>query len=144
MMQDEGWILRNTIIWNRINPMPSFSEDRRIPIYEYVFHFVKSPKYFFNYEIAKKLNHHRDIISCGVEKYKNHEASFPEKLIEPVILTTSMEGDIVMDPFMGSGTTAVVAKKLNRNYSGIELLKANCIDSEERLKQLDENLFAKL
>ncbi len=113
MMQEEGWILRNTIIWNRLNPMPSFSEDRRIPIYEYIFHFVKSQKYYFNYDQAKKLNHHRDIITCGVEKYKKHEASFPEKMIEPFIVTTSIEGDLIMDPFMGSGWNNCCSSKKN-------------------------------
>ena len=60
-MQEQGWILRNKIIWEKPNPVPSYSPDRRYPVYEHIFHFVKSRKYFFDLYEAKQLNHHRAI-----------------------------------------------------------------------------------
>jgi len=115
-MQEQGWILRNKIIWEKPNPVPSYSPDRRYPVYEHIFHFVKSRKYFFDLDIAKKLNNHRDIYRNGIEPFKEHQASFPLSLIKPLILTTSKENDVVFDPFMGSGTTAVAAIEINRFF----------------------------
>ena len=132
-MQDKGWLLRNQILWKKPNPVPSFSFDRRIPSYEYVYHFVKSKNYYFDYNLAKKLNHHYDIVECGIEPFSGHQASFPEKFIYPFIVTTSKENDIVLDPFMGSGTVAVICKKKKRHYIGIELNKEYCEKAEIRV-----------
>jgi site-specific DNA-methyltransferase (adenine-specific) len=142
-MQEDGWILRNQILWVKGNACPNFSEDRRLPVYEYIFHFVKSKEYYFDYELSKRLNNHRDIMECNIESFKKHPATFPEKLIYPLIRTTSNVGDIVLDPFVGAGTVAVVCKKANRKYIGIELSEENCKISEERLNELDNNLFGK-
>lgn len=120
-MQDQKWILRNDIIWHKPNAIPSFSKDRRLPRYEHIFHFVKSQKYYFDYEKAKELNHNKDIIEQIVKPFKKHQASFPVEMIEDLILTTSKEGDVVLDPFAGSGTTALAAKKNNRRYVGFEI-----------------------
>lgn len=120
-LQDRGWVLRNSIIWEKANPLPAYSKDRRLPCYEYIFHFVKSKKYYFDYPRAKELSHHRDVIKTAVKPFKNHPASFSEELISPLIETTCPVDGLVYDPFMGSGTTAWVAKKLNRNYLGSEL-----------------------
>jgi len=132
-MQENGWILRNKIIWEKPNPVPSFSADRRLPVYEHIFHFVKSRKYYFDYEKAKFLNHHRDIIRNGIEPFKEHQASFPLSLIKPLIATTSKENDIVLDPFMGSGTTAVAALELNRQYVGFEINPEYCRIANDRI-----------
>ena len=136
-MQEDGWILRNQIIAEKSNPIPSFSKDRRLPVYEYFFHFVKSKKYYFDYDEAKRLNHHRDIIKWKMEAFKEHQASFPEDLIFPFIKTTSKEGDIVLDPFGGSGTVGVVCKKNNRRYIMIELNDDNCDIIERRLENIN-------
>ena len=106
-MQEQGWILRNKIIWEKPNPVPSYSPDRRYPVYEHIFHFVKSRKYYFDIVKAKELNHHRDVIRNSIEPFKIHQATFPLSLIKPFILTTSKEKDIVLDSFMGSGNTAL-------------------------------------
>jgi len=119
-MQEMGWILRNNIIWEKPNALPCHSKDRRFPVYENIFHFVKSKKYYFNYEKAKELNHHRDVIRCPVAPFAGHMATFPSRLIEPFILTTCPENGLVMDIFAGEGTTLVEAKKNNRKWSGIE------------------------
>lgn len=120
-LQDRGWVLRNNIIWEKANPLPAFSKDRRLPCYEYIFHFVKSKRYYFDYQRAKELKHHRDVIKTSVKPFKNHPASFSEELISPLIETTCPVGGVVYDPFMGSGTTACVSQRLNRNYLGSEL-----------------------
>jgi len=138
-MQDDGWLLRNQVIWNKVNPLPSYSKDRRLPVYEYFFHFAKSKKYFFDYNKAKDMGHHRDIISHGIEAFGDHHATFPESLVEPFILTTSRENDIVLDPFCGAGTVPVVCKKNKRHYIGIELAEKNCIISENRLNETNLN-----
>jgi len=132
-LQDKGWVLRNNIIWEKPNPMPSFSKDRRIPVYENIFHFVKNKKYFFDYDRAKELGHHRDVIRCSIEPYGNHIATFPEKLIVPFVETTSRAGDVVLDPFFGSGTVGKVAKDLNRKFVGIELNYEYCLLAKERI-----------
>ena len=138
-MQEDGWLLRNDVIWEKANPLPSHSPDRRLPVYEHIFHFVKSPKYYFDYEKAKELGHHRDVIKCGIEPYKKHEASFPEKLVYPFVVTTSRENDIVLDPFSGSGTVSYVAKKTKRRYIGVEINPEYCIMANERLNE--DSLF---
>lgn len=65
-----------------------------------------------------------------------HPTQKPEKLIERLILASSKEGDVILDPFVGSGTTSVVAKKLNRRYCGIEINEEYCLMTEKRIKNL--------
>lgn len=136
-MQEDGWIVRNQNLWEKPNPIPSYSKDRRMPVYEYFYHFVKSKKYYFDFKEAKKLDHHRDIIKCGIEPFGEHQATFPEKLIAPFIKTTSQEGDLVLDPFGGSGTVGVVSKRTNRNYVLIELNPDYCEIARNRIKEKD-------
>ena len=138
-MQEQGWLLRNKIIWEKPNPVPSHSPDRRYPVYEHIFHFVKSRKYYFDLAEAKKHAHHRDVIRSGIEPFKNnHQASYPLSLINPLILTTSKPNDIVLDPFIGSGTTAVAAASHARRYIGFELNAAFCHISRKRLRELSK------
>lgn len=120
-LQEDGWVLRNDIIWEKANPLPAYSKDRRLPCYEHIFHFVKSKKYYFDYPLAKEKGHHRDVVRTPVRPFGNHPASFSEELISPLIETTCPPDGLVYDPFMGSGTTAVVAKKLGRRYLGSEI-----------------------
>ncbi len=135
-MQDNGWILRNKIIWEKTNPVPSHSKDRRYPVYEHVFHFVKSKKYYFDLAKAKELSHHRDVIRTNVTPFKNsHQASYPLSLIEPLIETTSRVGDVVLDPFMGSGTTAEACVNLSRKYIGFDINKEYCKTASNRVKK---------
>lgn len=134
-MQEDGWLLRNQIVWEKNNALPNFSPDRRLPVYEHIFHFVKSKKYYFDYETAKKLGSHRDVIRCNIEPYKEHQASFPEKLITPLVLTTSKENDIVLDPFGGSGTVGAVCVRNKRNYILVDMVEKYCIIAEKRIKE---------
>lgn len=135
-MQEQGWIVRNKIIWEKPNPIPSYSPDRRYPVYEHIFHFVKSKRYYFDLPLAKKLKHHRDIIRNGIEPFKDdHQASYPLSLIEPFVMTTTKEGDLILDPFMGSGTTAIAALKHNRHYLGFELNESFCRYAKKRISE---------
>jgi len=89
----------------------------------------------------------RDIIECTVETIKGntHPAIYPEFVIQEIMRLLSKENDIVLDPFMGSGTTAVVAKRLKRNYIGIEIFDEYVEFAEERLQKINEytlELFA--
>lgn len=65
-----------------------------------------------------------------------HPTQKPEKLIERLILASSKEGDVILDPFVGSGTTSVVAKRLNRRYCGIKINEEYCLMTEKRIKNL--------
>ena len=143
-MQEQGWVLRNKIIWEKPNPVPSYSPDRRYPVYEHFFHFVKSKKYYFDLLKAKQLNHHRDVIKNGIEPFKKHQATFPLSLIKPFILTTTKKNDIVLDPFMGSGTTAVACIELERNYLGFEINNEYYNYSLERIKNIKQENFKQL
>jgi site-specific DNA-methyltransferase (adenine-specific) len=119
-MQDNGWLLRNSIVWEKANPMPAFARDRRLPCYELIFHFVKRRKYHFDFAMAKQLRSHRDLFRTSVIPFRDHPASFGEKVVTPFLLTSSRPGDLVYDPFLGSGTTAVVAKRWGRRFAGSE------------------------
>lgn len=143
-MQEQGWILRNKIIWEKPNPVPSYSPDRRYPVYEHIFHFVKSKKYYFDLELAKKLKNHRDIYRNGIEPFGQHQASYPVSLIKPLILTTSKENDIVLDPFLGSGTTAVAAMLNNRKFIGFEINESFCKIAKKRIKETENSINSKL
>jgi len=190
-MIDQGWILRNIIIWHKPNHMPSSVKDRFTNAYEPVFMLVKNKKYWFDLEAVKepylsptnrfcdkrgnyngkyriddkKLGSPRARMqgtSLGRErkarpnpKGKNpgdvwhintkpfpgsHFAVFPEKLVEKCILAGCPENGIVLDPFMGSGTTALIALKNNRNFIGVELNEKYIEIAYKRIKPyLEQN-----
>jgi DNA modification methylase len=128
-LRDDGWYLRQDIIWSKPNPMPESMKDRCTKSHEYIFLFSKSKNYYFDVESikestvdGKELKRKRSVWEIPTKPYKGaHFAVYPPELIEPCILAGSKEGDTVLDPFMGSGTTAAVAKYYNRNYIGCEL-----------------------
>ena len=155
-MRDDGWYLRQDIIWHKPNPMPESVKDRCTKSHEHIFLFSKNKKYYYDNEAIKEpvkqdwgtrdrtkgkyhnigsgLSPHsglsksydrknkRDVWSVTNKPYKgSHSAVFPPDLIEPCILAGSREGDLILDPFIGSGTTAMVSKKHNRHYIGCEL-----------------------
>lgn len=148
--------LKNIIIWNF--DWGGSTNKRFAPRYEYVFWFTKSKEnYKFNLDDVKvpALNYRPDryksqlknpsdvwrisMVSGNFEERTSHPAQYPEELIERIVLSTTNEGDLVLDPFMGSGTTAVVAKKLKRNYVGYEIVEEYCEIAKERLDKVDKN-----
>tara|TARA_R100000329_G_C7571915_1_gene202450 strand:+ start:47 stop:931 length:885 start_codon:yes stop_codon:yes gene_type:complete len=130
-LRSDGWYLRQDIIWSKPNPMPESVKDRCTKSHEYIFLFSKNQNYYFNVDAikeptvdGKKLKRKKSVWNIKTKPYKNaHFAVFPEELIKPCILAGSEEGDLILDPFMGSGTTALVSNYLNRDYIGCELNK---------------------
>jgi len=131
-LQKDGWYLRNDVIWHKPNPMPEAVNCRCAKSHEHIFLLSKSPNYYFDAkaiaEPSMDVNNpngtkvRKDVWTINTSTYKGaHFAVFPMDIPELCIKAGSREGDIVLDPFMGSGTTAVVAKRLSRRWIGIEL-----------------------
>lgn len=99
--------------------------NRCAPSTELIWLASKSKNYFFNYELARQLNggkQMRNLWTLSATRHlTKHPTEKPEKLLQRIILIGSKEGDTILDPFMGSGTTGVVAKQLCRNFVGIEI-----------------------
>jgi len=133
-LQNLNYWLLNDVIWRKNNPMPNFRGTRFTNAHETLIWASKSKKskYTFNYQSLKCLNDDLQMrsdwllpICSGKERLKKngkkiHSTQKPEALLHRVILATTNKGDCVFDPFLGTGTTAVVAKKLGRKYFGIE------------------------
>lgn len=195
-LQDDGWILRQDIIWSKTNPKPEPMWGRCARSHEYIFLMAKSPNYFFNgdairgepnadsakqllaerktkktakdqarYEMAQSMYGENatqmskpiGAMFSGYTELKGpskksvwavarasyggaHMAVFPPALIEPCILAGSRPGDIVLDPFMGSGTTAQVALQHDRQYLGCELNPEYESLQQERINQVRQSL----
>ncbi len=117
--------VRQIIIWKRKGGI-NFNPGYFLPTYE-VIYLIAKPKF----KLSKKANAHGDVWEFGQESKNKHPAPFPEELIERIISSTN--ANIILDPFMGSGTTAVVAKKLDRKFIGIDISPEYCKMAEERL-----------
>jgi site-specific DNA-methyltransferase (adenine-specific) len=134
IMQDLGFWFLNDIVWIKINPMPNFRGVRFTNAHETLIWAskFKGAKYTFNHHAMKSLNDDLQMrsdwflaISSGSERIKEngqkaHSTQKPEALLYRVILSSSNQNDIVLDPFFGSGTTGAVAKRLGRRWIGIE------------------------
>ncbi len=186
-LREDGWYLRQDIIWHKPNPMPESVRDRCTKAHEYIFLLSKSERYFYDFDamqepvsgtanargtgvnpkskswktpdgwdtskgegghgsfhrtgrekgkIRPKQNESFSAATAGLVEKRNkrsvwtikteafpeaHFATFPRKLVEPCILAGSRSGDVVLDPFMGSGTTAQVAEHLGRQWIGCEI-----------------------
>ena len=122
-LRADGWYLRQDIIWHKPNPMPESVRDRCTKSHEYVFLLSKNQNYYFDVNAIKEpTRRKRSVWNIQNKPYRgSHFAVYPPELIEPCIKAGSEEGDIILDPFMGSGTTALVAKELGRDYIGCEL-----------------------
>ncbi len=153
ILQDEGlWIL-NDIIWHKTNPMPNFRGTRFTNAHETLLWCATSPsaRYTFNYEAMKEMNEGVQMRSdwhlplcTGPERLRDeaggrvHPTQKPEALLYRVILSSTEPGDIVLDPFFGTGTTGVVAKRLGRCYVGIERDRAYIAAALRRLVAVRE------
>jgi len=122
-LRADGWYLRQDIIWNKPNPMPESVRDRCTKSHEYLFLLSKNQNYYFDVDVIKEpTRRKRSVWNVQTKSYKgSHCAVFPPELVTPCILASSEENDIILDPFIGSGTTAMVAKELGRYYIGCEL-----------------------
>ena len=122
-LRKDGWYLRQDIIWNKPNPMPESVRDRCTKSHEYVFLLSKNQNYYFDVDaIKEETRRKRSVWNIKTKPYKgSHFAVFPPDLVELCIKAGSKKNDIILDPFMGSGTTAMVSKSLGRYYLGCEL-----------------------
>ena len=135
ILQDLGFWILNDVIWVKSNPMPNFRGRRLCNAHETLVWAGKSKdsKYTFNYDTLKSLNEDKQMRSdwyfplcTGSERLKDeagdktHPTQKPESLLARILMASSKPGDLVLDPFFGTGTTGAVAKKLGRDFIGIE------------------------
>jgi modification methylase len=134
LLQDLGFWILNDIVWRKTNPMPNFRGRRFTNAHETLLWCARSPetRYTFNYEAMKALNDELQMRSdwliplcSGPERLKRdgkkaHPTQKPEALLHRVLLAATKPGDLVLDPFFGTGTTGAVAKRLGRRFIGIE------------------------
>lgn len=133
-LQRAGWFLRADIIWHKPNAMPESVRDRPTIAHEYVFLFSKSKDYKYDRSAVtgpggRNLRSVWDIRTRALPDA--HFATFPEELVEIPALLASQPGDVILDPFAGSGTTGVVALARGRHFVGIEL-NPDYLDIAER------------
>lgn len=148
-IQNTGYWILNDVIWKKNNPMPNFRGARFTNAHETLIWASKNKnsKYTFNYQSLKCLNDDLQMrsdwtlpICNGSERIKKngkkvHSTQKPESLLYRVLLASTNKGDFVLDPFLGTGTTAVVAKKMGRNYFGIEKEKKYFKTAKQRLEK---------
>lgn len=135
-LQAAGWYLRADIIWHKPNCQPESVKDRPTRSHEYLFLFSKSANYYYNPEAVRGPNGRnlRTVWDINTQPYPDaHFATFPPTLVEPCLTLTSKSGDLVLDPFIGSGTTGLVARKMERRFVGIELNPEYVRIAERRL-----------
>lgn len=151
ILQNLGFWILNDVVWIKTNPMPNFRGTRFTNAHETLIWAGKSEKskVTFNYKTMKAFNEDRQMrsdwrlpICSGSERLKNkkgnkaHSTQKPEELLRRVILSSSKEGDVVLDPFFGSGTTGAVAKMLNRKFIGFEKEKKYVEIARNRIKKI--------
>ena len=150
-MQNQGYWLLNDVIWRKSNPMPNFRGKRLTNAHETLIWASRSEggRYTFNYEALKSLNDGIQMrsdwtlpICTGGERLKDeggakaHPTQKPESLLHRVLVGTTRPGDVVLDPFFGTGTTGAVAKMLGRDWIGIEREAAYREVAERRLARI--------
>lgn len=150
-LQDLGFWLQNDVIWRKVNPMPNFRGKRFTNAHETLIWATRDQRSraTFNYESLKALNDDLQMrsdwlipICSGAERLKDdggrkaHPTQKPEALLQRVLLATTKPGDVVLDPFFGTGTTGAVAKQLGRSYIGIERDPDYAKAAEERIARV--------
>ena len=154
--------INNVITWHKTNAMPNMTKRVFTHSTEFVVWAVKGKKWIFSYEDLKKINPERqkdgslkqmrDVwpmpLVQGEERLRGengralHPTQKPEEMLRRIITASSTKGSLVLDPFLGSGTTAVIAKELGRNWVGIEKEKGYIKAAEKRLKSSKRSLFS--
>ncbi|WP_416322626.1 site-specific DNA-methyltransferase [Mycoplasmopsis felis] len=135
LLQNLGFWIINDIVWSKTNPVPNFAGTRFVNSHETMIWAAKSKKskFTFNYKTMKFLNNQKQeksvwniSLSTGKERLKDsngkkiHNTQKPEALLYKIILAATKPNDLILDPFFGTGTTGVIAKKIKRNWIGIE------------------------
>lgn len=147
-LEEEGFKIINNITWKKLNPPPNISCRFFVHSTETILWAKKDIKYArhkFNYDLMKELNggkQAKDVWESSLtkpseKKYGKHPTQKPMKILEKIILASTDEGDLILDPFNGSGTTGIVANNLNRKYIGIDTEKKYLDLTIRRLKKDD-------
>jgi modification methylase len=153
ILQDLGYWMLNDIVWRKTNPMPNFRGRRFTNAHETMIWAARdanSKGYTFNYEAMKALNDDVQMrsdwllpICTGGERLKDengrktHPTQKPESLLARVLLSSTKPGDVILDPFFGSGTTGAVARRLGRHFVGIERDKTYAKAARERIDAVE-------
>lgn len=153
IMQNLGFWILNDVIWAKTNPTPNMAGTRFCNAHETLLWCAKSEKskFTFNYKTMKHLNggkQDKSVWTLGIcqgkERLKDkfgkklHTTQKPEALLEKVILSSTKPNDIILDPFFGTGTTGAVAKKLGRNFIGIERDEEYIFGASQRINDIEE------
>jgi modification methylase len=152
-LQDLNFWILNDIVWRKTNPMPNFKGRRFQNAHETMIWATRDPKakgYTFNYDAMKAANDDVQMrsdwlfpICSGGERLKCedgkkvHPTQKPEALLARILMASSKPGDVVLDPFFGSGTTGAVAKRLGRHFVGIEREQAYIDAARERIDAVE-------
>lgn len=148
-LEENGFKIINNITWKKLNPPPNISCKCFVHSTETILWAkkdIKNVKYKFNYDLMKKLNNNKQmkdvwetsLTKPSEKKFGKHPTQKPIELLEKIILASTNENDLILDPFNGSGTTGIVASKLKRRYIGIEKEK-EYLDLTIKRKESDEN-----
>lgn len=152
MLQDLGFWILNDVVWRKANPMPNFRGKRFTNAHETMIWASRGQgsKYTFNYEAMKAFNDDVQMrsdwllpICTGGERLKDgdghkvHPTQKPEALLARVMLASSKPGDVILDPFFGSGTTGAVAKRLGRHFVGVEREQAYIDAAQARIDAVE-------
>ncbi|MDR3376333.1 MAG: site-specific DNA-methyltransferase [Ancalomicrobiaceae bacterium] len=153
ILQDQGYWILNDIVWRKMNPMPNFKGRRFQNAHETLIWAARSQegkKYTFNYDAMKAFNEDLQMrsdwvmpICTGTERLKGddgtklHPTQKPESLLHRVMISSTVPGDVVLDPFFGTGTTGAVARRLGRHFIGIERDAAYAVAAEERIAAVE-------
>lgn len=154
IMKNLGLKCLNVIVWEKTNPHPNLTRRMFTHASEFVLYFAKGKNWVFNYDEMKKFSGNgkqlKDVwkfpLCQGKERVKGpngraaHPTQKPEALLERLIRASSKPGDLVLDPFLGTGTTAVVAERLDRKWIGIENNKKYVDMAKKRLSRLQKQL----
>jgi modification methylase len=156
IMLNLGYWILNDVTWHKSNPMPNFLGTRFTNSTETLLWCSKGEKYkkyTFNHKLMKQYNGDKQMTSVwniglcigserikGEDGKKAHSTQKPEELLKRVILSTTKQGDVVLDPFFGTGTTGAVAKKLGRNFIGIEREKNYIQIAKTRIESINSLL----
>lgn len=125
------------IIWNRLSS-PNIRKDLLLPCTEHIYWLTKGKPKVFKDQIESQF--HSEVWNINPERNNTHPAPFPQKLVENCMLLTTEDGDMCLDPFVGSGTTAIVAIKNKRNFIGIEIDEKYVDIINKRIEGLNEIL----
>lgn len=148
-LEENGFKIINNITWKKLNPPPNISCKCFVHSTETILWAkkdIKNVKYKFNYDLMKKLNNNKQmkdvwetsLTKPSEKKCGKHPTQKPIELLKKIILASTNENDLILDPFNGSGTTGIVASKLKRRYIGIEKEK-EYLDLTIKRKESDEN-----